>query len=312
MHSQPHPGARPRHAGPSQVPRPLSRYAPSPTTPESPTGAHACDFPVSAGFTISERLAALGCVTRLNRVRFRYGSHRPPHRCFRAPVARFTPPMRLHVSQAFHMVNSFQFTREVRLRLTHQSSRGMVGCPLLLCLSASLRELFLRIRYDPALRSKKVKPRSASASERRRGLSFSQQRVHPLIPRIRLIAAFLAGRAHPFTLSPSHPFTLSPFHPFTLSPFHPFTLSPFHPFTLSPFHPFTLSPFHPFTLSPFHPFTLSPFHPFTLSPFHPFTLSPFHPFTLSPRHPFTSPSPPPPAPPSARAPSARADRPRRG
>src|SRR6476620_6553832 len=35
-----------------------------------------------------------------------------------------TPPARLHVSQAFHMVNSFQFTREVRLRLTHQSRRG--------------------------------------------------------------------------------------------------------------------------------------------------------------------------------------------
>src|SRR6476620_2402348 len=34
-----------------------------------------------------------------------------------------TPPARLHVSQAFHMVNSFQFTREVRLRLTHQRAQ---------------------------------------------------------------------------------------------------------------------------------------------------------------------------------------------
>ena len=131
MHSQPHPGARPRHAGPSQVPRPLSRYAPSPTTPESPAGARACVFPANAGFTISERLAALSSVTRLNRVRFRYGSHRPPHRCFRAPVARFTPPMRLHVSQAFHMVNSFQFTREVRLRLTHQQVQMNCGHEIL-------------------------------------------------------------------------------------------------------------------------------------------------------------------------------------
>ena len=31
-----------------------------------------------------ERLRA----TRLKRVRFRYGSHRAPHRCFRAPVTR--------------------------------------------------------------------------------------------------------------------------------------------------------------------------------------------------------------------------------
>ena len=59
MDCQPRLGARPRTPGASQVPRPLSRYAPSPTTPESQSGAHACDFPDHAGFTVSERLAAL-------------------------------------------------------------------------------------------------------------------------------------------------------------------------------------------------------------------------------------------------------------
>jgi len=38
------------------------------------------------------------------------------------------PPARLHASQAFHMVNSSQFTRAVRLNLTHQSfPRGPLG-----------------------------------------------------------------------------------------------------------------------------------------------------------------------------------------
>jgi hypothetical protein len=48
----------------SQVPRFLSRCALSPFTPESRTGAHACVFPARAGFTISDRLAALILVFR--------------------------------------------------------------------------------------------------------------------------------------------------------------------------------------------------------------------------------------------------------
>jgi hypothetical protein len=63
-------------------------------------------------------------VSRPNRVRLRYGSPRPP--C-RAPMGRLPtpPPARLHVSQAFHMVNSSQFTREVRLSLTHQRTQRL-------------------------------------------------------------------------------------------------------------------------------------------------------------------------------------------
>src|SRR5215218_9980503 len=118
------PGHDPRTTGASQVPRPLSRYALSPSTPESRTGALACVFPARAGFTISERLAALSL--RFEAVPGSLSLRLAPcaSQGFRAPVTRLTLPARLHVSQAFHMVNSFQFTREVRLSLTHQRRGG--------------------------------------------------------------------------------------------------------------------------------------------------------------------------------------------
>jgi hypothetical protein len=86
---------------------------------------------------------------------------------FRAPVARLTLPAQLHVSQAFHMVNSFQFTREVRLSLTHQRRGGAErkegekegSSPLSpalprLCVFAALREadLFSRRSGEPCAR----------------------------------------------------------------------------------------------------------------------------------------------------------------
>ena len=39
-------------------------------------------------------------------------------------ITQLSPPARLHVLQAFHMVSSFQPTREARFILTHRSTRG--------------------------------------------------------------------------------------------------------------------------------------------------------------------------------------------
>ncbi len=61
----------------SQVPRSLSRHAPSPFTPENRTTALACVFIVRSGFTLSGGLAALILVFRgRTGFAYRYGSHR--------------------------------------------------------------------------------------------------------------------------------------------------------------------------------------------------------------------------------------------
>ena len=65
-----------RPAGASQVPRLISRHAPSSHTPESPTVAHTHNFTVDAGFTTSGRLATLTCLSRPIQVHLRYGSRR--------------------------------------------------------------------------------------------------------------------------------------------------------------------------------------------------------------------------------------------
>src|SRR5690606_22569748 len=62
----------------SQVPRPLSRYAPPPTTPGSRTVALACVFTIRAGFTFSGRLAA-PIVAFRGRIRFAFATARTVH-----------------------------------------------------------------------------------------------------------------------------------------------------------------------------------------------------------------------------------------
>ena len=107
----------------SQVPRPLSRCAPSPTTPGSRVSACACDFLTRAGFTISGRLAAPILAFR-GRIEFACATaHSVRLAGLRNVRCRPAPPARLHVPQAFHMVSSFQLTREVRLGLTHRRTR---------------------------------------------------------------------------------------------------------------------------------------------------------------------------------------------
>ena len=140
-----------RTPGASQVPRPLSRYALSPTTPES-SQVH---MPV-ASLTMLASPSLTGWPLSALRFEAEPGSlslRLAPCALqgFSAPVTRLTLPARLHVSQAFHMVNSFQFTREVRLSLTHQRRRGKERTqraprsPLRsLCFSASLRETAVR------------------------------------------------------------------------------------------------------------------------------------------------------------------------
>lgn len=76
------------------------------------------------------------CVSRPNRVRLRYGSHRAPHRAS-IVLLPSRSPVRLHVSQAFHMVSSFQPTREARLILTHQRRKRNEVKTFVLCASAT-------------------------------------------------------------------------------------------------------------------------------------------------------------------------------
>jgi len=58
----------------SQFPIRVFRHAPSPLTPERPTAAFTRCLTVGAGFIPSDGLATLTGVTRLLRVRLRYGS----------------------------------------------------------------------------------------------------------------------------------------------------------------------------------------------------------------------------------------------
>ena len=80
-------------------------------------------------------------LTRLNRVRFRYGSHRAPCRASGLGCPH-SLPARLHVSQAFHMVNSFSSQEKPglawRTRAAEQQRNRAV-----LCCSAALRENLL-------------------------------------------------------------------------------------------------------------------------------------------------------------------------
>jgi hypothetical protein len=68
-------------------------------------------------------------------------------------------------------MNSPLEKREVRLRAT--------------CVDSAARRCAAPERPQRARPLVQLKPRSASASEPRRGLSLSQQRVYPLIPRYR-------------------------------------------------------------------------------------------------------------------------------
>jgi hypothetical protein len=75
----------------SQVPRPIYPHAPSPTTPESPMAAFSrCFRHRWQASSKSDGLATFTGVTRLNRVRLRYGS------CVR--LARLRPRGLLHAS----------------------------------------------------------------------------------------------------------------------------------------------------------------------------------------------------------------------
>ena len=77
--------------------------------------AHAYGFIIHAGFTLSGKLAALDSDFRgLTWIHLRYGSQLCGARLRPADYSIW-PLATLHVSQAFHMANSFQFTREVRL-----------------------------------------------------------------------------------------------------------------------------------------------------------------------------------------------------
>jgi hypothetical protein len=120
MDSPPDLGVRPPACRASQVPWSFSRCAPSPITPESRATAHACVFVAHAGFTIFGRLAALIFVFR-GRNGFAFATAHTVHLPgLRRPGYPIPPPGRLHVSQAFHMVSSFQLTRKTRLGLAHR------------------------------------------------------------------------------------------------------------------------------------------------------------------------------------------------
>jgi hypothetical protein len=103
----------------SQVPLSLSRCALPTTTPGSRTIALACVFTARTGFSIFGRLAA-PIVAFRGRNRFAFAA---AHTVRFAVVRRYRRlPAPLHVSQAFHMVSSFQLTREPRIILTYRSA----------------------------------------------------------------------------------------------------------------------------------------------------------------------------------------------
>lgn len=75
---------------------------------------------LALGFTICGRLAALTCLSRPVRVRFRYGLRLCPSRL--RQVRLLCPTLvGLPVLRATHKVNSFQFTRTARLFLAHRN-----------------------------------------------------------------------------------------------------------------------------------------------------------------------------------------------
>ena len=70
-------------------------------------------FIARAGFTVSGRLAApIFAFRGLNRGFTRVTARAFVSRGFDPPITRRASPASLHVSQAFHMVSSSQFTRE--------------------------------------------------------------------------------------------------------------------------------------------------------------------------------------------------------
>jgi hypothetical protein len=73
---------------------------------------------ILSGFVLVGGLATFIFLSRPNRVHLRYGSRvrlpSPP-----VPLLRLTL-VRLHVEQAIYMVNSFQFTRSIRLILAYR------------------------------------------------------------------------------------------------------------------------------------------------------------------------------------------------
>ena len=79
--------------------------------------AHACALTIRAGFAEFGRVAALILVFRglHGFTRLRLAPSRPA--CFNPTNYLIDSRRPLHVSQAFHMVNSFQFTRSARLIL---------------------------------------------------------------------------------------------------------------------------------------------------------------------------------------------------
>jgi hypothetical protein len=77
--------------------------------------ARAYVFTIHAGFTVSGQLTALDSAFRgLRGFTLGYGSQLCVAR-LRTVNYLIRSLARLHVSQAFHMMNSLQFTREVRL-----------------------------------------------------------------------------------------------------------------------------------------------------------------------------------------------------
>ena len=122
----------------SQVPRLIFRHAPSPTTPDSPTGSCARSSP--AGGRLHHLRKVGHCrisVTRPKRVRLRWarvfvvqGADLPFALSFHR--AGLTPHVRLpsrdrprrHVERAIHMSDSFQSDRSARLSLAYLRRRG--------------------------------------------------------------------------------------------------------------------------------------------------------------------------------------------
>ena len=121
----------------SQVPRLIFRHAPSPITPESPTGSLACLSPVSGRLQHLRKFGRFQVrVTRPKQVRLRWArvfvvrAGTGPSLPISLKRTGLTPHVwlpardrpRLHTEQAINMSGTFQPDRSARLGLAYQRS----------------------------------------------------------------------------------------------------------------------------------------------------------------------------------------------
>ena len=108
----------------AQFPRLICPRTLSPTAPGGPMAACACCFAIGGGLHHSPADWPLSiCVTRPNRVRFRYGS-RVRSAGLRHRRSLRGPPASLPVERAIIRATSFHVARPTSLILAHQRRKG--------------------------------------------------------------------------------------------------------------------------------------------------------------------------------------------